>query len=150
MNKSFRGAGALSTIARVDSLRSQTHCHALEWPCFAPRVQRDSHGDATAKRCQKERIRVRSGAVTAGIHRFVSDQRLVFTIAHFVLQVYERSYRYIAHFAVSLSAHRVSDSSSSRSLILHENGFHFRAWRLVSTGSAGVLARIVPRARTFP
>src|SRR2546421_4965042 len=112
MNKSFRGAGALSTIARVDSLRSQMHCHALEWPCFASRVQCDSHGDATAKGCQKKRIRIWSGAVAAGIHRFVSDQHLVFTIAHFVLQVYQRSYRYTAHFAVSLFAQRVSDSSS--------------------------------------
>src|SRR6266550_342107 len=102
MNKSFRGAGALSTIARVDSLRCQTHCHALEWPCFALRVQCDSHGDATAKCCQQERIRVRSGAVTACIHWFVSDKRLVFAKAHFVLQVSQGGYCYVAHFAVSL------------------------------------------------
>src|SRR2546427_13301645 len=112
MNKSFRCAGALSTIAHVDSLRSQAHCHALEWPCFASRVQRDSHGYATAKRCQHERIRVWSGAVTAGSHRFVSDQRLVFAIAHFVLQISEGSYHYVAHLTVSLSAQRISDSSS--------------------------------------
>src|SRR6266516_1376725 len=112
MNKSFRGAGALSTIARVDSLRCQTHCDALEWPCFALRVQCDSHGDATAKRCQHERIGIRSGAVTAGIHRFVGDQCLVFAIAHFVLQVSKGSYRYVAHFVVSLFAERISDSAS--------------------------------------
>src|SRR5882672_5717425 len=87
MHVSFRSACALKTITRMNSLLAQMHCHPFEWPAFSFRVQPGSHRDATAKRGQQQRVRIRARIFTAYFDGLIGDEGVASSVANLILQV---------------------------------------------------------------
>src|SRR5258706_16429148 len=62
----FHCLRALLAIRRVNPLLSEAHDYSLQRPCFSLRVKRNSHGNATVKRGEQQRIRIWARILATG------------------------------------------------------------------------------------
>jgi hypothetical protein len=87
MDKSFGCVLAILTICGVNSSLTKANYYLPQRPVLSLRIQRHGHGNATAKRGENERVRIRPRVPTTRLQRFVGNQFVIVAIANFVLQV---------------------------------------------------------------